>query len=459
LSFKKVFSNVGSLQIYQLIRFTTFLIISIVLTKSNVLRKDIGLFEAFMFIAGLVTFFWVTGLIQSFLALANNNKTFDNQNRSLKKKSPEIFNAFILLTLFSILVFSIGISLRKYISIYDIQGNVTYINLLLVYILLSNPSVLIEYIYLIKNRSSSILVYGFITYGVQLIMVLYPIIGGYDIIWALYGLVGISMLRFVWILIILFKYAEFKFSWAFMKEHLSVGVPLIISSLLAGSAQYIDGMVVTRAMDVEHFAIFRYGAKEFPLVLILAVGLSNVMISEIGKPGNMRASLDKIRHHSRRLMHFLYPITMLTMFLARWFYPAIFNKEFIRSADVFMVYLMIIIPRLVFPHTILIGLKKTRVILVTSLIEITINIGLSIFLVKHYGTVGVALATSIVYLLETISLVVYNFVRLKIRPKLYIPLKTFSIYSILLTLEFVLVDHRLLDVYDFIDWIKRVLPM
>ena len=456
MNFKKVFSNVGSLQIYQLIRFTTFLIISIVLTKSNVLRRDIGLFEAFMFIAGLVTFFWVTGLIQSFLSLVNNNKTFNNQNRSVQKKSPEIFNAFILLSFFSLLVFLIGMSLRKYIVVYDIQGNVTYINLLLVYILLSNPSVLIEYIYLVKNRSSSILTYGFITYGIQLVLVVYPIIKGYDILWALFALVAISFLRFVWILIILFKYAEFKFSWPFIKEHLSVGVPLIISSLLAGSAQYIDGVVVTRVMDVEHFAIFRYGAKEFPLVLILAVGLSNVMISEIAKPGNMKASLDKIRHQSRRLMHFLYPATMLTMFLARWMYPAIFNNEFIRSADVFIVYLMIIIPRLVFPHTILIGLKKTRVIMLSSLIEITINISLSIFLVKHYGTVGVALATSIVYLLETTGLVIYNYVKLKIRPQLYIPLKTFTFYSVLLIVEFVLVAHRVLNVYDFIDWIKRI---
>lgn len=456
MNFKKVFSNVGSLQIYQLLRFTTFFIISIVLTKSHISRRDIGLFEAFTFIAGLVTFFWVTGLIQSFLTLANNNKAFDNQNRSLKKKSPEIFNAFILLSFFSLLVFLIGMSLRKYIAIYDIQGNVPYINLLLFYILLSNPSVLIEYIYLVKDRSTSIMGYGFLTYGIQLVMVIYPIVMGYDIIWALYGLVGISLLRFVWLVIILFKYAEFKFSWVFIKEHLSIGVPLIISSLLAGSAQYIDGMVVTRALDVEHFAIFRYGAKEFPLVLILAVGLSNVMISEIGKPGNLKASLDKIRHHSRRLMHFLYPVTLLTLFIARWLYPVVFNKEFIRSADVFMVYLMIIIPRLVFPHTILIGLKKTKVLMITSLIEVTINIGLSIFLVKHYGTVGVALATAIVYILETTGLVGYNYFRLKIRPKLYIPLKTFAFYSFLLTIEFILIDHRIINVYDLIDFIKGI---
>ncbi len=407
-----------------------------------------------MFIASLLSFFWVTGIIQSFLTLANNNRSFNNINRPFKTKSPEIFNAFVVLFAFSFLVFILGISFRQIISIYNVKGNEPYLNLLFFYVLLSNPSVLIEYTYLIKNRSSSILLYGLISYTIQLAIVVYPIIMDYDIIWALYGLVAISLLRFIWLLAVLYKYAEFKLSWEFIKEHLNIGVPLIISSLLAGSAQYIDGMVVTRAMDVEHFAIFRYGAKEFPLVLILAVGLSNAMISEVGRPGNMKLSLNKIRHHSRRLMHILYPSTMLLMFIARWLYPVVFNKEFIRSADVFMMYLLIIIPRLIFPHTIIIGLKKTRVIMVASVIELAINIGLSIFLVLHYGTVGVALATAIVYILSTSGLVIYNYVKLKLRPRLYIPIKTFSFYAVLLMLEFVLIDRRIIDIYDLIEWFK-----
>lgn len=454
MNIKKIFNNVGSLQIYQLLRFTTFLIISIALTKSHVSRRDIGMFEAFMFIASLVSFFWVTGIIQSFLTLANNNKSFGNQGRSIKKRSPEIFNAFILLIGMSLLISALGLGLRQTISIFSVKGDVPYINILFLYVLLSNPSVLIEYIYLVKNKSGSILVYGFVSYSIQLALVLFPILTGKDIIWALDALVLVSLLRFIWLLITVAKYAEFRFSWVFIKEHLAVGIPLIISSLLGGSAQYIDGMVVTRAMDVEHFAIFRYGAKEFPLVLILAVGLSNAMISEIGKPGNLKPSLDKIRHHSRRLMHFLYPTTIVIMFIARWLYPAVFNKEFIRSADVFMMYLLIIIPRLVFPQTILIGLKKTRVIMLNSIVELAVNIALSVILVRHYGTVGVALATAIVYMLSSASLVMYNYLILKLRPNLYIPIKTFSIYAIITITEFIAIDHRWIDVYKFFDWFK-----
>ena len=136
-------------------------------------KTDIGLFEVF-----LVSFFWVTGIIQSFLSLTHSNKTFGRQGAMTENKSPEIFNAFIVLSFFSILVFIIGISLRGSFAVYNMGGNTPYINLLLAYILLSNPPVLIEYIYLIRNKPNSIFIYGIITYGIQLVLVLYPVFSG-----------------------------------------------------------------------------------------------------------------------------------------------------------------------------------------------------------------------------------------------------------------------------------------
>jgi len=447
LKLNKLFSNVTSLQLYQLIRFTTFLLISILFAKSHLSRTDIGMFEMFMFMAGFMSFFWVTGLIQSFLSLANNNKSFNNNHDQDHLKSPEIFNTFILLTFFSILVFAIGLVVRNHFIVFGQTGNSRYLNLVLVYVLVSNPPVLIEYIYLVKNRSNSIMGYGLLTYAIQLFIVTFPVLNGYDIVWALYAVIAISLVRMVWLFVLLFKYARFEFSWSFIREHLRLGSPLIVSALLSGSAQYIDGIVVSNKMDATMFAVFRYGAKEFPLVIILANGLSNAMISEIGKPGNLKRSMDKIRYHSRRLMHFLFPVSMVVMLFTRWLYPVIFNPRFIRSADIFLIYLLIIISRLIFPQTLLIGLKKTRIIMLAATVELFLNVILSLFLIRYYGTVGVALATVIVFIIEKVFLVAYNFFVLKIRPNLYIPVKTYLVYTCLIILEFVLIDRRIIDIH------------
>jgi hypothetical protein len=134
-------------------RFTVFLIISIVFTKSHLTRAEIGSWEMFLFIGGLITFFWVTGVIQSLLPLYHRNKTYRKLGDNGEGKSPEIFNAFLLLCFFSLLIFTIGHSLKHSFSVFNITGNVPYLNLLLLYILLSSPVCLIEYIYLLNNRS------------------------------------------------------------------------------------------------------------------------------------------------------------------------------------------------------------------------------------------------------------------------------------------------------------------
>jgi len=114
---------------------------------------EIGAWEMFIFAASLLSFFWVTGIIQSLLPLYHRNRTYRKLGEHGDGKSPELFNAFILLTLFSVLVFLTGHSVKGLFNVPGLTENPQYLNLLLLYILLSNPVCLIEYIYLLNNRS------------------------------------------------------------------------------------------------------------------------------------------------------------------------------------------------------------------------------------------------------------------------------------------------------------------
>ena len=401
----------------------------------------------FLFIASLVSFFWVTGLIQSLLPLYHRNRTYRKIGENNSGKSPEIFNAFLLLSFFSFLVFIIGQSIKGDISIFSFSGNVPYIKLLLIYILLSNPVSLIEYIYLLNNRSYRILQYGLYTFTAQLLVIITPILAGKDLVWSFYGLLLITGVRWVWLIILLRRYTEMRISVRFMKEHLYFGFPLILTSLISGSAQYIDGLIIsTFYNDPETFAHFRYGAKEFPLVLMLANGLSNAMLPEFSTRSRMKEALAKIKLKSRRLMHFLFPASMLMMLFTRWLFPRVFTPEFIRSADVFLIYLLLIIPRLVFPQTIIIGRKRTRITLFAAILELALNIPLSLLLIRDYGSVGVALATLIVYIVEKIFLAGYLWIKMKVKPSEYIPLRVYAVYSVLISILFILIDHRIIDI-------------
>ena len=430
-------------------KFVVFLIISIVFTKSHLTRSEIGAWEMFLFISGLISFFWVTGIIQSLLPLYHRNRTYRKTGDNGSGKSPEIFNAFLLLSFFSLMVFAIGHALKSNFSVFHMSGNVPYLNLLLLYVLLSSPVCLIEYIYLLNNRSYRIFQYGLYTFGVQLIFVLAPILMGKDIIWGVYGLLAVTGVRWIWLIVLLRRYAEIKISAEFMREHFYLGLPLIITTLISGSAQYIDGIIVSAVYrDPGWFAWFRYGAKEFPLAVMLANGLNNAMLPEFSTRTQMKESLAKIKEKSRGLMHICFPSTMLIMLLARWIYPRMFTPEFQKSADIFLLYSLLVIPRMVFPHTIIVGRKKTHITMIAAILEIGLNIPFSLLMIKWgYNIVGVALATFVVYLISRLYLIIYVWVKMKIRPSEYIPVKIFMLYSFLLGLLFVLIDHRIIDIH------------
>lgn len=446
---RRFIDNISGLQAVQLLRFVTFLIISIVFTKSHLTRAQIGTWELFLFIASLLSFFWVTGIIQSLLTLYNRNKTFRHAGDKVAgTKSPEIFNAFLLILFFSFLVCLIGLPIKNSLPQTGMNQDIPYPDLLLLYILVSNPVTIIEYIYLLNNRAYRIVQYGIYTYALQLLFVLAPVVAGYDEKSAIYGLFAITAIRWIWLIILLRRYTEMKISVDFIREQLRVGMPLILTFLISGSAQYVDGIIISACYDDPGvFAMYRFGAKEFPLTLLLANGLSNALLPRFSTREGMRDALVTLKTRSEKLMDYLFPVSMVAMLFARWVYPRLFTPEFARSADVFMVYLLLIIPRLVFPQTIIIGRRRTNITLIAAAIEIAINIPLSLALIRPYGVVGVALATFIVYSLEKIFLIGYAWKKMRIRPVDYIPVIRWLIYSAMIVILFVLIDHRIINIH------------
>ena len=419
-------------------RFGTLILIRVVFSKSSLSQTSIGDFEFFIFLAGALSFFWISGTIESLLPLFGNNNTFKSEN---SKKSPELFNTFLLLTAGSLIIaFLVFVFGRSYDSLSSIYEGIPLLNIFILYLLFSAPASLIEYIYLLKKESSKIFIYGGIVFSFQFLVVALPAVLNLNIIYSIVGLVLISAIRYLWLIALLLKNASFTFSFDFIKEHLRLGYPLIIAALLSGSAQYIDGFLIKYKFDEATFAIFTFGAKELPLVSLLAVAFSNAMIPEFNNPNNLNSILATIRTKSTQLMHFLFPVSIVLILISKFLFPIVFNPDFAKSANVFNVYLLLIISRLIFPQTLLKGLKKTRVILSAAIIEIIINVSLSLVFINIWGIVGVAYATVIAYVIDKIILVVYSKRKLGVSASQYINIRLLSVYSVLLILCYFMID-------------------
>ncbi len=431
---KKQINSISAFQFYQLVRYTTLILIGVVFTKTALSQNEIGEYETFVFIAGAISFFWLNGLQKALLPLAAKQKN---------KQSP-VFSAFVLLQLFSIIAAAFLFFMQPVFTKFLLNGkSIPELILLIVFIVFSVPANLVEYYYLIEKRNNAIVYYGLISFGLQFILVALPAILGMGILTVLKGLLFSAILKYVWLWIIFIANKEIKFSYSFVKEHLKLGGPLIAATFLSGSAQFIDGFIVTSYFDEGTFAVFRYGARELPLAMLLANALSNAMLPEFANRNKLQENLQKLKKSVTKLAHLLFPLTAVLLLISHWIFPVIFNPEFKQSATIFNIYLLIIISRLLLPQTILNGLQLSKPIMNAAFAELLVNVSLSLLFVEYFGIAGIAFATFIAYLFEKVYLTVVVKRKLNIPINEYIPLITYLLYSALILIIFIFAEKVL----------------
>lgn len=427
-------TQISALQIFQLIRFSTLLLIGVVFTKSGLPTSEIGQYETFLFLAGAVSFFWLNGLIQGFLPSVDE--------KSISGKSPVLFNLFYLLATFSGLAVLFILIFEKAISGHLLHGSqIPFLNYLIVYILISSPASLVEYIYLIKKQGRNILIYGSVTFVLMFLLVVLPPVLGYSIEYSMIGLVISSAIRLVWLLVLLLQNSKPNPDFLFVRKHLKYASPLVFSMFLSGSAQYIDGFIITSYFDDATFAVFRFGAREFPLVLLLANAFSSSMLPGFADRSMLKSNLEMIRQNSQKLGFWLFPLSGVLMLLSHWAFPVIFNVSFAASATIFNIYLLLIVSRLLFPQTILIGLRKTNAIMWASFLEIVVNVILSLWFVQFWGLAGVAYGTVCAYVFEKVLLTVFVRKSCGFSLSAYLNVKQHLLYSLLLLTEFIVIEY------------------
>ena len=426
-------TRISALQIFQLIRYSTLILIGVVFTKSALSTSQIGQYETVLFLAGAVSFFWLNGLIQGFLPCFNKHLC--------SSKSSGLFNIFYLLQAFSILCVVFILVFEHSISVFFLKGSaVPFLKYLLIYLLLNTSTGLIEYIYLVKDEGKRMLIYGVVSYGLMFLLVVLPPLLGYGIEGGLIGLLISSSVRFVWLLVLLFQNSVPSLNVDFIGKHLVVAAPLVFSMLLSGSGQYIDGFIISSCFDAATFAVFRFGARELPLVVLLANAFSASMLPGFSDFSKLKPNLEKIRQNSQKFGFWLFPLSGVLMLISHWVFPVIFNVGFSGSATIFNIYLLLIVSRLLFPQTILIGLQKNRAILLASFLEIVLNVALSLWFLQLWGLPGVAYGTVCAYLFE--KLILMGFVKKIVGFKVsaYLNVKQHLLYSLLLILEFAVIE-------------------
>ena len=425
------FDKLSGLQIFQLLRYAAFVLVGVGFARLELSHTEIGQYETFIMLGGMVSFFWVSGIINSMLAIYPN-KT-DEQQKAI------LLSTFVSLGLFSILAAGfLYLFSQNLLSFLHKQGGDELITLVMLYLLLSGPSFIAEYILFLNDRKSTILIYGIVSAVLSVLLALIPVVLHYPIEYAMQGLILVASFKLLFTVYLLQKYATLKpdarLLLGTMAENLKLSAPLIASIFVSGSAEYIDGVIVKLKFDDMFFAVYRYGAKELPVLLIIANTFSSAMVPTIAT--NLDNGLKELREKSGRMMHIFFPLTIILMPLSPYLFKYVFNSSFIFSAMIFNIYLLLAIPRLLFPQTVLTGMQKTRFLLLSSILEIIINVSLSVYLAGKIGLTGIAFGTFIAYTFDKVFLILVNRFYFGIGVSKYVPLIPYFVYVILTFVSF-----------------------
>ncbi|NSW45349.1 MAG: oligosaccharide flippase family protein [Bacteroidales bacterium] len=431
----KLQNPVVALQFIQLARFSTLFLISIAFAKSNYTVKDIGLYEKFIYFAGALSFFWTNGLIQSLLGQYHKIKSKNEQ-------ATYLFNNVILASVFSIVVFIIVFCFEKPLSLFFINNTfIPYKFIFLSYLLLSPLTYFIEYIYLLNNNLKLIYLYGIFSYLIQLLIIIIPAFIFNDLVYSLWGLVFITFLRLLWLIKTLYKYCIFKISIHQIKIALLLSRPLILGAFIAGSIPYVDGILVSMHFDDSIFAIYRYGARELPISVLLASAFSNAMIPILNNSTSIIPGIKQLKRQALQLMHVLFPLSIVLMITSFYLFKYIFNPIFIDSAPIFNIMLLLVIPRMVFPQTILMAKGQNKYLLWASIIEFFTKLAFSFILLSNFSIKGIALATVIAFSIEKIILMFFVYKKNQLLPHHYTHMTWFIFYSILTITTYICIEQ------------------
>ncbi len=414
----------NSLQIYHFLRFGTMFLISILLAKIAILyQHEYGLrliskYENLMLVSSSLTFFWVAAITNMLIPY------FNNANKVVRKKL--LFSTFILLLGFSV-VAAIAVATIGYLHGMDKD----LFQMFALVVLLNTPTYITDYIFYLNEKYKSLIIWGAITFTAQVLLLCLPLYFKQSLNLAINLLLVLSLLKFNYTIILLMKYATISINKALTIDFMKRVFPIMFSILLAGSMEYINSYIIGYNFSDEEFAMYRYAARELPIFLILANALSNVYSGEIAKlnaADKLNVGLIRLKKSSQKLMRWLFPSTIALMFISPYLFKYAYNEQLMEGYKIFNIYLLLIISRMIYPQTVIMGIMKNKVFYLISSNYIIIHCLLSFWFIYLFGMKGIAFATVVSYLIEKIMLAIYCKMQ-GIDFRKYTPWKEHLVYS------------------------------
>ncbi|MBL7784201.1 MAG: hypothetical protein JNM22_23395 [Saprospiraceae bacterium] len=423
-------STTRALQIFQLQRLGAVVLTSVIFAKSGLAMVDIGAYEMLLYLGTMFTFLWVNGLLQGIPPVYVNVEK--------DKRNTFLFNVFLVFFLLSLLLFAVMLGGKQWVvPFFTGQSELPYFTLFCFYLLLNVPTLPVEYVYLLREQPAHILWWGSLTFGLQVGVFFVPIWMGWGLLPAFQMLVILAALKFLWACRLFILPGSIRIDIATLRYYLRFSGPLIANLVVGNLILLFDNWLVGWYYhDAAVFAIYRYGSREFPLATALATALATSMIP--GLIETPEKGMEEMKKQSLRLMHVLFPVTIVLMFVTKPLFPLIFNHYFEQSASLFNIYLLLTASRVLLPNAIVLAKGYPSAILRVGILELILKIILGFVLIKYLGLPGLAISVILAFWMEKIALIWFLEKKQGIRTSRWLDVKWYMVYVFFLIVAFFL---------------------
>ncbi len=406
-------------QLFMLCRQLGVILASIVIARSLSI-DEVGILEMLMLCGYLMTFFWSEAILKGYLANPKGVASFGGDTS---------FLGFVIVSSFlAMILFVVGE--RIFVPLFVGRDDLPGLYLFAIYQAMIIPVWMAPFTDVLKKPHA-------------LLVCIYVLLGPAFACWVGYH----QMAELNGILIGLVSYALVGLGWIMWPTGFSISFnmkrairvlwpvtwPLMLYAISSGLARSFDLWLVAREFSESTFAFFRYGAREFPVVVALAAGLSTIMIPRL----KSLDALPELKQRTTRLMHIAYPLVALVMLCSPVVFEWVFGADYRSSAIIFNVYLLLSLTQLIFPQSLLIAREETKLLWYVSVAELIINIIASLVLLHFFGLIGIAFGTLIAFVSEKVILLVMVNRRFGVRPIQLIHPLIWTAYAVLIVLAFI----------------------
>ena len=176
---------------------------------------------------------------------------------------------------------------------------------------------------------------------------------------------------------------------------LSYSLPLFLTTIVGKLTKLTDKLMIGWLYSAEVYATYSIAARELPYTIITVafISVATPAIFSLIKENNMNAAVSLWKKGVKFSSIFIIFAIASNIVVADDLIRFLYSDEYLSSLPIFIVYLLALLPRVAYWGVFAKATNKNYYILITSVLELFLNLILNIILIKLVGLIGAALAT------------------------------------------------------------------